>query len=47
MGDAINGIGSRNSSINGNYIHDVRSSALIIESYQDLQVSDVSFSGIS
>lgn len=45
MGDAINGIGSRSSSINGNYIHDVRSSAIIVESYPDLHVSDVSFSG--
>ena len=45
MGDAINGCGTENCSVIGNYVHDVASSALIIESYSDAQLKDISVSG--
>lgn len=44
MGDAINGCGTENCSVIGNYIHDVASSALIIESYSDVQLRNISVS---
>lgn len=45
MGDAINGCGHKNCLIEGNYIHDIASSPLIIESYTNVQIENVSFSG--
>ena len=45
MGDAINGCGLQYGSVMGNYIHDIASSALIIESYSDVQFSNISISG--
>lgn len=45
MGDAINGCGTENCSVIGNYVHDIASSALIIESYSDVQLKDISVSG--
>lgn len=45
MGDAINGCGKENCSIIGNYVHDAASSALIIESYSNVQFKDISVSG--
>lgn len=45
MGDAINGFGINNCSINGNYIHDIASSPLIVESYSNVEVKDISVTG--
>ena len=44
MGDAINGCGRENSAVRGNYIHDVASSPLIMESYSCDQIQNISFS---
>lgn len=45
MGDAINGCGTENCTVTGNYIHDVSSSAMIVESYSRARIKDVSVSG--
>lgn len=45
MGDAINGFGIENCSIAGNYIHDIASSPLIVESYSNVKVKDISVTG--
>ena len=45
MGDAINGCGRENSALKENYIHDVLSSAMIMESYGEVQLKNISVSG--
>ncbi len=45
MGDAIVGCGIQHGLVTGNYIHDIASSALIIESYSDVQFNSISISG--
>lgn len=45
MGDAINGCGTENCSIIGNYIHDVDASSLIVETYSDVKLKNISVSG--
>ncbi len=44
MGDAINGCGLENCRLTGNYIHDIVSSPLIVESWRDVQIRDISVS---
>lgn len=45
MGDAINGCGTENCAITGNYIHDIVASPLIIEAYSDVAVKNIDISG--